>query len=258
MVYVPDSWNPQAQQHFLALHYALHPAWIRVHWHDRHQVSLIANDQYPVITPSIRDVLCTLTERMQPTRRDRRQWLGKDLYVGHRATRQRGLTAATHKFRHETERLNHYVSTLLPQARWNALGVLEHMCVPQHPDDMSDDVTHAIAISQGSVTLTYESPLTRQECRVSMCRRVCVFLPQRPHRVHTDRTTRTITLYNTKRDPIPEHRSSLEALGFLVLSRVAHTPLARRQMSPTPPPSRPTRPCRGPRFEHVQTGCCPL
>ena len=196
-LYVPSDSSRETIEQQLAAHVGYRSDWLTIHWQDPRNVSVTPNDQSPRLTTTLKQHLASLVQGITPTSSDRALLGLKDIYLGHRATRSRGITVATQKYAQSLRRLNAALKQLLPGATWNAVGLLLHGDIGVHVDDIATHVSYALTITAGTSAFKYTSPTT-QQLRTT---EVGVFDPTRAHGVFVSRRVFTLSTYTTRRAP---------------------------------------------------------
>ena len=237
-VYVPAHWTHDKLKMLIPLHFAYRAEWVRLQWHDEYSVTVHEGPNCPRVTPKLRATLANLAGQITVTPSERRALGHKDTYLGHRSTRARGITVATHRFQEQLVALNGIFRGLLGGAKWNALGVLYHGSIMEHTDPLAHEHTYAVSVTPGTACFHYESPLNGRRMGVDLSHQIAVFSPQRPHDVVVDRRVYTLTLYLTKRPPTREVAQRLDELGFPPEERPFAPPRPTWALSPTPDPRR--------------------
>eukprot|EP00971_Amphidinium_carterae_P126522 2506625-Amphidinium_carterae.1 len=134
------------------------------------------------------------------------------VFVGHRASFQRGLLSATAHVK-DLEVLNRRMSHQMPNALWTQVGFLMHQSVAEHVDALNQGLSRVVLL-QGSACLNMMSELTEEPVSVNMAGRVLVFDATKPHAVTASKNCISLALYRTKRDICDEEAIMLRALAF--------------------------------------------
>ena len=132
-IFVPQTWTCATLAEKIPLHFGCHPAWTEIVWNTPTNITLTHNARYPVLSTSTRAQMLKTCEDLIPTATERRSMTHKDLYLGHRASRSHGVTAATNRHRETLIQLNTQLKELLPDACWTTVAVLAHRSVPDTP-----------------------------------------------------------------------------------------------------------------------------
>ena len=216
VVFIPEETPHADLERRLAMHYGYAPAWVHPTWHTPHAVTLSRSSEFPILNVQTKDQLWELTDSMAPTQTQRRLWGAKDIYFGHRASRAHGLTVATAAHASTVGRVNHFLRAMMPSARWNAFGVVEHGNIPCHTDTLASETSYVFSLTAGTGVLRFTSPLNGEMRRAAARQNAIAFDPRLPHSFSTDRRTRSLTLYTTGRRPTQANKCRLAQLQFPV------------------------------------------
>eukprot|EP00971_Amphidinium_carterae_P088854 1758399-Amphidinium_carterae.1 len=138
-------------------------------------------------------------------------------FVGHRATRLRGLLKTTHLVAPNTLACAaHELSQILPNFAFTSIGVLWHADILQHTDPMTSTKAAMITLVGSRCSLQVISPVSGKQVCIDTVHRVVVFNPQQPHAVFTDSSCLSLVVYQTRREVHKTQAIDLRALGFPV------------------------------------------
>eukprot|EP00971_Amphidinium_carterae_P342210 6481440-Amphidinium_carterae.1 len=178
------------------------------------------------ISPSQAEILTKLAMRT-PLNRRVRSLAGNmvEAFLGHRATRLRGLLKTTHLVAPGT--LAHAVRALteiLPNFAFTCIGVLRHANILQHTDPMTNSRAAMLTLVRRRCSLQVVSPVIGKYVCVDTIRHVAVFNPQQPHAVFADPNCLSLVVYQTKREVHKTQAIDLRALGFPVCATSLEPP----------------------------------
>eukprot|EP00971_Amphidinium_carterae_P351914 6492335-Amphidinium_carterae.2 len=140
-----------------------------------------------------------------------------EAFLGHRATRARGILAVTHKVQPRVlAAANQAIKQIFPDFVYTSVAILWHQNVGLHTDPATSNIAIMTTLRGKSPYLSITSPLTeRLEARSTMCRFV-VFNPQRPHAVSAKSMCLSLVFYQTLRSVHVDDAITLRSLGFPV------------------------------------------
>eukprot|EP00971_Amphidinium_carterae_P132840 2630689-Amphidinium_carterae.2 len=137
------------------------------------------------------------------------------VYLGHRATRKRGILIKSWTFQRFLIDLNRWLRSWTPASfAWNAAGLIRHQNVDPHVDRHNGNTSIAMALSTAHSWLLYTSPLSGAHTKALMTRRPVLFNPTSRHSVSALGASITLVAYSTLREPTQVHARELRELGF--------------------------------------------
>eukprot|EP00971_Amphidinium_carterae_P336775 6473322-Amphidinium_carterae.1 len=184
-----------------------------------------------------------------------------EAFVGHRATRARGLLGATSLIPPATlARAMRSIADALPGFPFSTAGVILHRNIPEHVDAHNRGDAAMITVWGGRTLLRAMSSITDTPITFNTRGNLVVFNPSRAHSVLAQGPCISLVVYHTARDVQHKEAVELRSLGFPVVaeagcltpnysttqassaSRSSIETQHTRAVTRTPPRSRPTPP----------------
>eukprot|EP00971_Amphidinium_carterae_P077551 1532702-Amphidinium_carterae.1 len=155
-----------------------------------------------------------------PTVRTRRAAEGAyDVFLGHRATRKRGVLQATYKIRPTIlARAVRALSRATPATKFTSLGVVEHREITAHEDPATKSPTVMYTWGGPSTCLWATSPVTHQAVPLRPTQHLVFFDASLTHAVQASSSCISIVAYSTVRSVAFEHALELRSYAFPVES----------------------------------------
>eukprot|EP00971_Amphidinium_carterae_P169646 3361274-Amphidinium_carterae.1 len=225
-ILVPEQWTTVEVERVIAYHIAASPDWLEFTWVGT-DVSVEYSHSFPRTSSPVGQELSRQFEQMPTSSRRRRNaTAGKEVILGHRGSRGRGLTKYTQVNQEAVRALIAAINDMVPAVMFNAVAMVHHTSTPTHRDVMNHPHHDMIVIPQSDSTSAWmwiesstgASALWFEEQQVYgswiPLDRTLSFAASAAHQVHADHQCATLVLYTTARMPKRAHLQQLAALNF--------------------------------------------
>eukprot|EP00971_Amphidinium_carterae_P337613 6474508-Amphidinium_carterae.1 len=139
----------------------------------------------------------------------------EEVFMGHRATRGRGLLVATHRVPPATlARTAQVLTRLLQGMTFTTLGLLRHRHISRHIDPATAPLAVMVSWGGRDVCLKVTSPITQRMEPLWPGGQFVFFDPSRPHEVKASAPCQTLVAYTTTRGVDACHAIELRSYGF--------------------------------------------